>query len=409
MAAIYYLVKAKFIRNKKENNEFDFVEFEEKFEDENPIIARNKAFDYYQNYIDVLLESKGSMYHTHEQAEKELKSFIKTNIISYHTFKIGDSEMEFEWSIDDDLGIGIFWVKNETLFEKELKFSTEEQIRRGDFIHGIGSFYTFYRGNATLMLDLEEEYEAYNELGYDTDGQEIQVLFCNEDEWAEGYLGNGEWVDGYEEPNWHTILKTPFDWTGLDIVDEPKEGENRITVSNSEDEDEGNLPKLTELIKNGESNQLEFKPTLLYNFKTKQGAIGVKAIIAKAICAFLNSNGGYLLIGVNDDTTIEGLEYDYSLFNGENGSDEKDFFNLEFDQMLNHFFPKSVLSNIKGTIIPLNNGKEIFAVTVFPSKHQPIFMNGQNGKEFYVRSTASSRQIIDIEEIVSYCFEKWKN
>jgi hypothetical protein len=44
---------------------------------------------------------------------------------------------------------------------------------------------------------------------------------------------------------------------------------------------------------------------------------------------------------------------------------------------------------------------------VTPSKRRPIFLKGQNEKEFYVRGEASSRQLTDIEELVNYCIEKW--
>jgi len=54
-AAFHYIVRANIIRN---GNEIGFENFEENFENENPIIARGQAFNYYQNIIDVLLEGK---------------------------------------------------------------------------------------------------------------------------------------------------------------------------------------------------------------------------------------------------------------------------------------------------------------------------------------------------------------
>jgi len=91
---------------------------------------------------------------------------------------------------------------------------------------------------------------------------------------------------------------------------------------------------LNGLIDGGENNHVEFKPCLIYNFNTKKGGIGVKAYIAKAICAFLNANGGFLFIGVKDNGEAQGLDYDFNLSNGKN---PLDFFMLEFDQMLRHF------------------------------------------------------------------------
>src|SRR5690606_14316099 len=125
----------------------------------------------------------------------------------------------------------------------------------------------------------------------------------------------------------------------------------------------------------------------------------------KAICAFLNSNGGLLIIGVTDKGEPQGLSYDFSLAEEKI---EKDFFMLEFDQMLEHFLTFSIKSNVSGQFFQLND-KDIFVVTVTPSKLRPIFLKGQNGKEFYVRGEASSRQLTDIEELVNYCIERWSN
>ena len=140
-----------------------------------------------------------------------------------------------------------------------------------------------------------------------------------------------------------------------------------------------------------------------FNFKTQKGGISIKEIIAKTICAFLNSNGGFLFIGVDDDGKIQGLDYDYQLSNGKK---PKDFFQLEFDQMIEHFIGFSIKSNIDGQFYRAE-GKDIFIVTVSPSKNRPVFLKSQNEKKFYVRGEASSRQIIDVEEIIKYCLSRF--
>jgi len=58
------------------------------------------------------------------------------------------------------------------------------------------------------------------------------------------------------------------------------------------------------IIQRGESNQVEFKPSLLYNFKTGKAGLSPKFYTAKTICAFLNSNGGVLFIGLTDKGEI---------------------------------------------------------------------------------------------------------
>ena len=372
-AAIHYVVKAKLIRLIK-GNEIDFLEFEEKFESENPITAREKAFTHYQNFIDVLLEAKGKKYFSDRQARTELTSFIDPGTST--KVKIGDKEIEFSDSFGN--GIGVFMVVDQPIEDKIF----DDKIGEEFLIHGIGRI-SFSDDPQGLMDALNHEYWYYEQLNYDTKNYKHNIDFY-------------EYDIAETEPN--EILETPFDWTGYDKpqeedeTEEPSSGKNETT-------------SLEQLIKNGESNQVEFKPTLLFNFSSGKAGIGIKGIIAKAICAFLNSRGGFLFIGVTDKGEIQGLEHDYKLADGKH---PKDFFLLEFDQMLSHFLSFSVKSNVVGQFYELE-GKEIFVVTVSPSKHRPVFLNGQTGKEFYVRGEASSQPLTDIEKIVNYCIDRWTN
>ncbi|MHB9038895.1 MAG: AlbA family DNA-binding domain-containing protein [Armatimonadota bacterium] len=58
-----------------------------------------------------------------------------------------------------------------------------------------------------------------------------------------------------------------------------------------------NLSSLLELVKHGESEKIELKRT------TGQRSEG-----AKAVCAMLNSSGGFVLFGVNDDGLLKGQQ-----------------------------------------------------------------------------------------------------
>jgi len=66
-----------------------------------------------------------------------------------------------------------------------------------------------------------------------------------------------------------------------------------------------------ELIKRGESKSLEFKSTLRWNLKEdRQDDKAVTHAVLKTVAAFLNTEGGDLLIGVGDDGSIVGIEHD---------------------------------------------------------------------------------------------------
>jgi ATP-dependent DNA helicase RecG len=52
---------------------------------------------------------------------------------------------------------------------------------------------------------------------------------------------------------------------------------------------------IKDLVKQGESDQLEFKESVR------------KEDIAKTLCAFLNTNGGTVIIGVREDGSVNGV------------------------------------------------------------------------------------------------------
>lgn len=85
--------------------------------------------------------------------------------------------------------------------------------------------------------------------------------------------------------------------------------------------------KINALIKAGESTTLEFKSTMRTNLKT--GKIGKEIEIAwlKTVVAFMNSDGGILLIGVADTGKILGTEIDNFV--------NEDKCRLHFKNMLN--------------------------------------------------------------------------
>jgi len=65
-----------------------------------------------------------------------------------------------------------------------------------------------------------------------------------------------------------------------------------------------------ELIKRGESKTLEFKSTLRWSLKDRRDDKFVTHAALKTVAAFLNTDGGDLLVGVADNGAIVGIEAD---------------------------------------------------------------------------------------------------
>jgi len=386
--AIHYAFKARLIRRSRENGEFDFIDVFQEFFDDEPIKAREQAFKCYQNYIDVLLESKGLKYISDLQTREAMETFYDPKTTHIINYKDG---VRSEISDAYGNGIGVFLVIDDVIDEVIEDPRSREKII---MVHGLGLLYEgFWSWQPDgLAKGLERENNYYQHYGYKTGNYKISISVYDSVAWVEG--------DTEDQPQRYDILQTPFDWTGYDKVFWWSDLADVV-----KDLEPSTVPiAIEDVIANGETNTVEFKPALLYNFRTNSAGISIKGIIAKSICGFLNSKGGFLFIGVNDDGTIQGLSYDFSLA-GE--KDARDFFKLEFDDTIKQFLPAFIKDNINGEFETVN-GLEIFKVTVFPSKSRPIFMNGRDGKEFWVRWTASTRQYKDIEDIVDYCLEHWR-
>ena len=65
-----------------------------------------------------------------------------------------------------------------------------------------------------------------------------------------------------------------------------------------------------ELLRVGESQTVEFKSTARWNLHARKPDKKMEHVITKTVCGFLNAQGGKLLIGVDDDGNVVGLDSD---------------------------------------------------------------------------------------------------
>ena len=104
-AKFFYLVSESMFRYK--NDETRLINVHEVFVDDDPIVARENAFGYFQSYIDVFLESRGEVFTTHEMAVEILQDFVNSYRLEYH--KTGDVLFK-EVNADFDKGLSICLV-----------------------------------------------------------------------------------------------------------------------------------------------------------------------------------------------------------------------------------------------------------------------------------------------------------
>ncbi len=147
--------------------------------------------------------------------------------------------------------------------------------------------------------------------------------------------------------------------------------------------DENSAGEVIQLVKKGEGNTLEFKSTLRKNLHTNEYDKKIEHATLKTVVAYLNSDGGTLLVGVSDKGEITGLHHDEFV--------DKDKLNLYFTNLIKQHIGSEYLPFIKYDIYHIG-GKEILKVDCKASnKH--VFLKHQGEEEFYVRNGASSAKL----------------
>ncbi|MEK6960527.1 MAG: RNA-binding domain-containing protein [Nanoarchaeota archaeon] len=140
------------------------------------------------------------------------------------------------------------------------------------------------------------------------------------------------------------------------------------------------------LIRAGESNTVEFKATLNRNIITGNADPDMKMVVLRAISSFLNSNGGILLIGVNNDGSIRGIESDIDFH-------EEEYLRKIDGLVRTHITPQPIELVHSQTLEC--GGKKVICIECKRSD-KPLFLDKiktskyPDGKLFYIRDGSSS-------------------
>jgi predicted HTH transcriptional regulator len=161
------------------------------------------------------------------------------------------------------------------------------------------------------------------------------------------------------------------------------------------------------LIAQGESAELEFKSTARWNLREKKKDKEMEHEIVKTIAAFLNTDGGTLLIGVNDEGVPIGLQHDYQTLQKKN--------NDGYALFLNHDLLLRELGKDCGPLFRISfhqvQGQDVCRVVVQPSPG-PVYVkvkDKSSGKEedcFFIRSNNSSVKLT-IKEAIKHSKNQW--
>ncbi len=164
----------------------------------------------------------------------------------------------------------------------------------------------------------------------------------------------------------------------------------------------GVLRTVEELLANDEDFAVEFKSTARWDLRGNQPNKAMEDAVVKTVAGFLNSDGGTLLIGVDNDRQVLGLGLDYARVKPSNGDG---FVNWLTTHLINAFGYTPV-TRIRARIVQYA-GQEICRVDVARSL-QPVW--AKTSKEagvLFVRLNNSTRAVPE-PDVAGYTAAHWQ-
>ncbi len=239
--AIYYVVKGRGDVQKKEY-------FEQVFADENPIVAREKAFLFYQHYAQIL----------HDEGIIQLQYSKGKNPPYTEEIDLKNphqAQIKYSTDFAFDNGIGLYMVVKKSIVHLKIRNKINDRY----LIHG---FWNLNLNHLIKMIQgLTIEYAYYERFKYET----------------KNYVSEKEWTYAHDFKVYKTILSTPFDW----------ENSNQLNKIVQDPVSKDLHQEYLDCIANGGRTNNAYVQTFDLTF------------ILNNILSLFNTNGGYLFCGID--------------------------------------------------------------------------------------------------------------
>ena len=147
-----------------------------------------------------------------------------------------------------------------------------------------------------------------------------------------------------------------------------------------------------ELIANEETHEVEFKSTARWNLHERRKDKRIEDAVVKAIAGFLNTDGGTLFIGVNDQREPIGLSHDTAVVKPSNVDGFVNWLTTHLIAALTHTAVMRTRARIDEV-----NGIEICRVDAAQSSVPVMAQMSEKAEVFWVRMNNSTRALPEIE------------
>ena len=160
--------------------------------------------------------------------------------------------------------------------------------------------------------------------------------------------------------------------------------------------------RVAALLAAGESAMVEFKSSARWDRKENRPNKVLEQVIVKTVAAFLNSEGGTLLIGVDDDKKPVGLADDYKTLGKRQ---DRDGYESWLTTLLLDSLGKETSLLIRTKFCELG-GCDVCVVDASPSP-KPAYVKEANAENLYIR-TGNSTRLLTSREAVEYVSQHWR-
>ena len=154
-----------------------------------------------------------------------------------------------------------------------------------------------------------------------------------------------------------------------------------------------------EIISAGESSTVEFKSTLRFHTHLKKSHDDITHSCLKTIAAFLNTEGGKLLIGVSDKGEIVGIKSD--------GFPDNDKYQLHLFNLMKEYLGSHIASLVSTDMVEVDD--KVICLVKCNVSPEPVYLNfKKRGEEYFIRTGPGTTKL-STSEAHKYITNKFSN
>jgi len=150
-----------------------------------------------------------------------------------------------------------------------------------------------------------------------------------------------------------------------------------------------------------ESEDVEFKSSIAWDYKNNCKNKDLEQVIAKTVSAFMNTKGGLLIVGVDDNKKVLGISNDLKLLKKQN----EDGYVLRITEIVSNFVGKEFSQLVK-CFFENRENERIALIKVDRSIDEPTYVTINDEPKFCIRTNNSTQQL-NVKESNNYIKKHW--